>query len=125
MTMQNRIADSTSPCLTPFKMSTQGDVPISVMIYAFEFSYDCFRRLMYLLLIDVLSGSIHRQESLTLSKAFVKSMKVIWTGLSNSMDFSITCSKANICSMVPLPGWYAACVLRNFFLFVRPKCKQS
>ena len=113
MMMQNRIAESTAPCLTPFRMSTQRDVPISVLIYAFEFSYDCFRRLMYFLLIDVLSSSIHKQESLTLSKAFVKSMNVIWTGLLNSMDFSMICSGANICLIVPLPRWYAACVLRK------------
>ena len=61
---------------------------------------------MYFLLIDVLSSSIHKLESLTLSKAFVKSMNVIWTGLLNSMDFSMICSRANICSIVPLPGWY-------------------
>ena len=90
MTMQNRIADSTSSCLTPFKMSTQRDVPISALISAFEYSYDRFRRLMYLLLVDVLSGSIHRQESLTLSKAFVKSMNVIWTRLLlNLIKFSL------------------------------------
>ena len=65
---------------------------------------------MYFLLIDVLSSSIHKLESLTMSKAFVKSMNVIWTGLLNSMDFSMICSRANICSIVPLPGWYAACV---------------
>ena len=65
---------------------------------------------MYFLLIDVLSSSIHKLESLTLSKAFVKSMNVIWTGLLNSMDFSMICSWPNICSIVPLPGWYAACV---------------
>ena len=60
---------------------------------------------MYFLSIEVLSRRLHRQDNLTLSKAFVKSMKVICTGLLNSMDFSIIFSRANICSMVPLPGW--------------------
>ena len=60
---------------------------------------------MYLLLILVLSRSFHRQSSYTLSNALVKSMKHIYTGLLNSIDFSIICSRARICSMVPLPGW--------------------
>ena len=65
---------------------------------------------MYLLLIDVSSSSIHKQKRLTLSKAFVKSMNVIWTGLLNCMDSSMICSRADICSIVSLPCWYAACV---------------
>ena len=100
---ENRMADKTSPCLTPFRISTQRDVPMSVLIYAFEFSIDCFRRLRYFLSVEVLSRRLHRQDNLTLSKAFVKSMKVICTGLLNSIDSSTICSGANICSMVPLP----------------------
>ena len=36
-----------------------------------------------------------------LSNALVKSMKAMKTGLLNSIDFSIICSKAIICSITP------------------------
>ena len=102
ITIQNSKADKISPCFTPFKIFTGRDIPISVLIEAVESSYVDFNSLIYLLFILVSPRSFQRQPSFMLSKALVKSIKTIKTGLLNSIAFSIICSRAKICSIVPL-----------------------
>ena len=43
------------------------------------------------------------------------------------MDFSIICSNAMICSMVPRPGWYAACESGNeaYRSFFNSRCNNA
>ena len=103
--MQKRRADSMSPCFTPLSMFTNLEIPMSVLIAAFESLYVLWSSLIYLLFMLVFSSNLHREGNLMLSNAFVKSIKTMYTGLLNSMDFSIICSSAIICSIVPLPGW--------------------
>ena len=63
---------------------------------AVEFWYVNFNKFIYLLFMLVPSRSFQRQSNLMLSNAFLKSMKAIYTGLLNSIDFSMTCSNANM-----------------------------
>ena len=47
--MQKRRADSMSPCFTPLSMFTNLDIPVSVLIAAFESLYVLWSSLMYFL----------------------------------------------------------------------------
>ena len=109
ITIQNSRAERISPCFTPLSILTDLVIPMSVVICMLDSLYVNMSRLIYILFILVVSRSFQSLSNSMLSKAFVKSMNAILTGLLNSIDFSIVCFRAMIFSIVPLPGWYAAC----------------
>ena len=103
MYMMNNYGDNTEPCLTPDVMSNQSVSPPDFRTALILFAYMAWTlsKSWPWMLYD--SSVCHSLSLFTLSKAFSWSTNTMFSSLSCSSTFSLSCLKAKIASVQPLP----------------------
>lgn len=112
---ENKVGAPTQPCLTPdptLKASVK--FPLAATITDMS-SWRSFRMLMNFIGQPKRARMSHNNSLFTLSKAFVKSMKPMYSGCRCSWHFSCSCLIANIISVVPREGRKPHCVSGRMF----------
>ena len=112
--MMNNNDDNTQPCLTPDVMSNQSVSPSDVRTALILFAYMA-RMLSNSWPWMLYSSDVYHSLSLfALSNAFSWSTNTMFSSLSCSITFSLSCLKVKIASVQPLPFLKPICAwLRN------------